>query len=564
MAKKKGVDVQRKMATKRVDHSEEIADIAHAPPSKVFQRAIVVELLNDVSLRTEEEIEALSQKTVAPEQLKYAPRNSIIARLYGSGADKSGTKDLLCYPFFPPYIAMPLKQGEQVWIFAESPDVPQKVAYWISRIAEADFVDDVNYTHGDRKFAMAVDKTKDLSDLEIEPPEQPPPPEDEEPGEEIQGTKEKDTLPGPPNFNNGAAEQGDPDATTLAQPNKEGAPEGEAEPGDPIYEIIFTGSLGGQSFVMEPVPRFTKRPGDLVLQGSHNALICLGTDRGWSVEERPGGAENSNAFTPEGEGLREFSGTIDIVAGRGMFAGDLDPDKSELVDTEPRVIENARGALEIDKNPASYFGDDLRKDIKQNRQDVAIEGDPDFVHDASRVYVSMNTDGDANLGLAAHTPGFVKSAGAEPVDESPYVILKSNEIRIVSRHTKEEDDRPKQEGSIRIVREDEDPTKACTITMLPGGKVLIDAAQIVIGDGRENQTFIGTGAEEQIVLGNTLTDSVLLPFLQAIRDNAPTISTGASPNVLNPAVLAAVMQVLAALGDGGPENTILSKVGKSK
>ena len=100
--------------------------------------------------------------------------------------------------------------------------------------------------------------------------------------------------------------------------------------------------------------------------------------------------------------------------------------------------------------------------------------------------------------------------------------------------------------------------------MLPGGKVLIDASQIVIGDGRENQTYIGSGAEEQIVLGNTLTDAVLLPFLQAIRDNAPTISTGASPNVLNPAVLAAVTQVLAALGDGGGENSILSKVGKIK
>ena len=104
MAKRKGVDVQRKMATKRVDHSDEINDIANAPPSKVFLRAIVVEVLNDVSLRTPEEIEELSQTLVAPEQLKYAPRNSIIGRLYASGADKSGTKDLLCYPFLPPYI----------------------------------------------------------------------------------------------------------------------------------------------------------------------------------------------------------------------------------------------------------------------------------------------------------------------------------------------------------------------------------------------------------------------------------------------------------------------------
>jgi len=563
MAKKKGVDVQRKMETKRVDHSDEMQDIAHAPPSKVFQRAIVVEVLNDVSLRTEEEIEALSQNTVAPEQLKHAPRNSLIVRLYASGADKTGTKDLLCYPFFPPYIAMPVKQGEQVWVFAESPDVPQKVAYWVSRIPEADFVDDINYTHGDRKFSISVGKTGDLSDLEEEPDDEKKP-EDDEPAKEIKGLKDPEELPGPPAFNNGATEQGDEAATTLSQPPKEDAPEGEAEPGDPIYEVIFTGSLGGQAFTLEPVPRFTKRPGDLVLQGSHNSMICLGTDRGWTVESRPEGAEFSNAFTPEGEGLRSFSGTVDIVAGRSMFAGELNPDKDALVDTEPRVIENARGALEIDKNPAAYFGDDIRKEIKANRQDVAVEGDPDFVHDASRVYVSMNTDGDANLGLDAHTPQFVKDLGAEPVAESPYVILKSNEIRIVSRHTKEENERPKQEGSIRIVREDEDPTKACTITMLPGGKIMIDAEQIIIGDGRPNQTFIGNEATEQMVLGNTLTDSVLLPFLQAIRDNAPTFSQGASPNVLAPAVLQATIQVLAALGDGGDSNTILSGVGKIK
>ena len=172
MAKRKGVDVQRKMATKRVDHSEEISDIANAPPSKVFLRAVVIELLNDISLRTLEEVEELSQTLVAPEQLKYAPRNSMIVRLYASGADKSGTKDLLCYPFFPPYLSMPVKQGEHVWVFSESPDVPQKVAFWISRIAEANFVDDVNYTHGDRRFAIAKGGEKDLSDIEKEPEEE--------------------------------------------------------------------------------------------------------------------------------------------------------------------------------------------------------------------------------------------------------------------------------------------------------------------------------------------------------------------------------------------------------
>ena len=163
-------------------------DIANAPPSKVFQRAVVIEVLNDISLRDEDQLTELSETTVAPEQLKYAPRNSIIARLYASGADKSGTKDLLCYPFFPPFIALPLKQGEHVWVFSESPDIPQKVAYWMTRIAEADFVDDLNYTHGDRKFAVSADSSQDLSDIDKEP-ESEKKDGDEEEGEEITGEK---------------------------------------------------------------------------------------------------------------------------------------------------------------------------------------------------------------------------------------------------------------------------------------------------------------------------------------------------------------------------------------
>ena len=70
--------------------------------------------------------------------------------------------------------------------------------------------------------------------------------------------------------------------------------------------------------------------------------------------------------------------------------------------------------------------------------------------------------------------------------------------------------------------------------------------------------IIVSGGSELITL------AAAVPFLQAIRDNAPTFSQGASPNVLAPAVLQATIQVLAALGDGGDENTILSKVGKIK
>ena len=49
------------------------------------------------------------------------------------------------------------------------------------------------------------------------------------------------------------------------------------------FDMIFTGSIGNKSVTFEPVPRFTKRPGDFVIQGSNNTLISLGEERGWLV-----------------------------------------------------------------------------------------------------------------------------------------------------------------------------------------------------------------------------------------------------------------------------------------
>jgi hypothetical protein len=251
---------------------------------------------------------------------------------------------------------------------------------------------------------------------------------------------------------------------------------------------------------MEPVPRFTKRPGDLVLQGSNNALISLGQDRGWSEPIRPIDKSNASYEKP-----RAFSGTIDIVAGRGRFAPYPEPDAFYINDTMPRVIKNERSMLEVDKNPSIYINDSSRSRVKENKLDMPAEGDPDFFHDASRLYVSMKTSGDLNLNSAKILPEFMKNNhDVQDVYSKPYIIAKSNEIRIVARHTKPERGRPEEKGSIRIIREDADGKKVCAIVMTSDGKILIDAEKIVIGDGRNNQIFLGDKATEAAVLGDTL------------------------------------------------------------
>jgi len=461
--------------------------VRNSPIVSILKRGVVVEAINDVALLTQDEIKRLSGKletldrikmpgtaekaaskaNSAPsgannlkpqgsvsfkEKIESMPRNSIIARIVSLGEDNNSTSDMVCYPLFPPHLCFPVKAGEQVWIMQESLDASSPIGYWVSRITEPDHVDDLNFTHADRKFINNVDPS--ASD------------------------KITNKNPQPPGFNNG-----DPDGAggvTLVVKNENEKP----------YEDIFNNSTANKSFSMEAVPRFTKRPGDLVLQGSNNTLVCLGQDRGWTKNERPG--NKSNASSPE---PKEDSGTIDIVTGRGRRKAGFD----SILDTCARVIKNVKNKFETNKNPQN---DSSR--ASQNRFDNPAEGDPDFLYDASRVYVSTKTDGDKNFSILDSIHNFMKTKyDVKEIDESPYIVLKSNEIRIIARHSPGDSSRAAEEGSIKIVKEGPEG-KICSLVMTHDGKILIDADKIVIGNGKADQIHLGSDASESAVLGDKL------------------------------------------------------------
>ena len=402
-----------------------LAGVHQTQAPNILQRAVVTEVFTDLSLYTPEDFDLIRDNLTNPDfpggGLATCPRNTILARVITAGQDKRSGKETLCYPFFPPYLCFPVKAGEQVWLITENPQTVGGPGYWMCRIPEPNYVDDLNYTHGDRK--------------NVDTP--------------IQTTSEKassDPAEEAPNFINGA---GDSDSFTLIQPL--------------AYEDIVESSISYRDFTPEPVPRFTKRCPDLVLQGSNNTLISLGEDRGWSKSADAASAKNSNATKPAGETDKGQEGTIDIVAGRGrrMAGGNpADPvDGDPPNNTAPGIIRNTRGKLEVNKNPAVTVGG-----INANRLVDPTEGDPDFEGDASRVYVSMKTSGDDNFGLT------YKNKDAEPgVADKPYVILKSDEIRIVSR----------EGGSIRLVKEAENQ---CEVSMLSNGNLAIEASKIYLGE----------------------------------------------------------------------------------
>ena len=87
-----------------------------------LQRALVIETLCDPTRRGEPPVSP--DGTLDPNQVPFfesAPRNSIICRIITDENNKSEDSDVIAYPFFSSHLALPVKPGEQVWLFNEKP-----------------------------------------------------------------------------------------------------------------------------------------------------------------------------------------------------------------------------------------------------------------------------------------------------------------------------------------------------------------------------------------------------------------------------------------------------------
>ena len=496
-----------------------------------FVAVIVEEVISDVSLYTQEKmlevIDSISNKRQFcdepegqqkdDEKLSYylrAPRNSIIGRLKSAGKDgKPGDSEFLkvYYPFFSSHFTLPVKPGEIVWAFDAGEE-----SFWVTRVHTPLHVEDSNFTHLDRSNI---------------PVRQPPivTPED---------SIKEGVFPRQPNFPDGNShktiesdkrDQTEEDIKKVDPAERTFQRSEEDVPGNTHYESIYVNNNESSRVVYEPVPTFTKRPGDLVLQGSNNTTIVLGIDRGYSKSADPADRPNGTTTNASQE-TQERAGTIDIVAGRGRFLPadtmeDVSDKKPKDQTTQPRVIKNIRDKYETDKNLGL---DDGKAADGYNLVDVS-EGDPDFLYDASRIYVSMQTNPDKMLGLEGNLSKTVvanstDNAGSDvsAVSNAAAVVLKSDEIRIVSRQEKGSgsEAEPEINGSIKIVKEGVADSRSgngrAVIMIQPDGTIVIDGPKIVIGSGAKvaeddhggvgggSQVSMGLAAQESMVLGNEL------------------------------------------------------------
>jgi hypothetical protein len=582
MASNVGKDAVSESLETRSSVADVVQQQATASPTQTLLRAVVVEVLYDLAAIPDEDIEELKSLVNVPDLVASAPRNSIIARVTTAGADKKaevareqvteeeqqkadenkesieekdaiGKVGILAYPFFPPHLCMPLKPGEQVWLVTESPDTPSKIMYWMCRVTEPDHVDDINYTHSDRKFSgsLAPKTSKEKADAATGSSEKTDTSSSSSTG---QAEGEKQTFD---------KNEDGIDDRIFGFPNGTGEADGYTLAEEFAYEEIVNLASAYNQFRTQDVPRYTKRPGDLVLQGSNNTLICLGEERGWRHDDSPADSETSNATETEDQ-LTEKNGhvwgAIDIVAGRGrynwrMLGEEVETStSSEPLSPSARVILNSPDAdqgrtawVEVNKNPQES------DNAEENRKDNPTEGDPDFFSDAARIIISHGSKTDENfniaeIGATLPTPigeSFGQYDLVNKEGEYPSAITtKADEIRVIARKLEAGspvEGAPEINGSIRLIKEGAPDGDLATIMLLPDGTVQITGSRIVLGRhpddgglGADNKGP-GEGNSQPYVKYQQLED-LLTAMMKDVQTFCDTVLTHTTPGYGAPSV----------------------------
>lgn len=389
-----------------------------------LQRAIVIDVIMDPDLLTEQYKENLSANVNNGDIVDIMIPNCVVAILTNANAGTGPQNTTILFPLFPSHIMFPIAPGEQVYVIYEDIIVSGiKRGYWFSRIPGYNTFEDANYTHLDRQFDPTTNPAN-YSTSEIENRQRESSPEIFQNGGNTESTR---TIPATSN-------------------------------GENPYDYIFNNAQASLYITPEPVPRWKKRPQELVLQGANNSLIVLGEDRNGSIN---GALRDTPIDTTSVGGDPRCAGAIDMVVGRGRYMSSVGANPREVRQdnppgensTAPLVIDNSRGYLETNKNPFR-----VRKENIANPN----EGNPDPIYDAARIYVVQQSKVDENYKLIPSVDGGLEYPEECIPNEQPepngvlgrsYVVTKADHLRLIARREPNLGDEENIAGSILIVRE---------------------------------------------------------------------------------------------------------------
>jgi hypothetical protein len=413
-------------------------------------RAVVQEVFYDIKSLTAEEKANLKNIVGNPQYVDLMPPCSILARTVSNSQDAIDSTPLIVYPFFSSHISLPIQAGETVLIIYEDYFyLGGSLGRWITRPHENFAVEDLNFTHSDRAY-------------------------------DIKNTPEGLEQARNENLNNA------PFILTPAFPNGANLPgrytiNPRQGSNDNPFQLIRSESKATALQAFEAVPRYNKRPQDLLLQGSNNSMIVLGTDRIGPVKNQ--------TSTPATNEKTLFSGTIDMVTGRGRFPLTLnDTQATNDKQTSCYVVENEFRKLENDK-----------VGFQRNKQNNLNEGNPDFTNDAARIYISMGTKADLNFRIDSTVEGGIRYptntlAVTQPADISEqigaaYVVSKADHIRIIAR--KKSEGAAQINGSLLLIKEGTQNEDLAYCYFQNDGRIQIEGNKIYLGQAtQENEPYI--------------------------------------------------------------------------
>jgi hypothetical protein len=367
-------------------------------PPPPFMRFVVIEVIFDPTI-VDDNKAAYFEHVIGVSNQQYAkvlPRNAIIAQQVIYGDANAPSQPMFLFPFFPPHLSLPCQPGEHVWaMFENAGGSISDLGYWFCRIVEPGFVEDVNHTHAPRSLDSGfVTTTKESFDGQVPPKYE---------------------------FRNGMAMM-TPDGArqTIAETAFMNEDEG-------VYERLMHNSDAGRTMTYEAVPRYRKRPADVTLEGCNNTLIVLGKDRVGPAAQFVSDDESKFAVVVPQEIPERGVGAIDIVAGRGQI-----PETAGSVVACSSINGEPTGQLELGKSTVEL---------------VPNEGDPDFLHDRSRVYVAQKTRVDTNFGLSsfnlAFGAGTIQGTSVRGSESDAYVgdeaggdgavVVRSDKVRLIAR-----------------------------------------------------------------------------------------------------------------------------------
>lgn len=347
---------------------------ANASPNlrNIFRRFVVLDVVSDRADFDQSYIDTLEAIFGEIDNKQHVmstvpPRNTILAKpVYNSSMSNKveASKAMFLYPFFPSHVAMPCKPGEHIWVMFESITDYKSLGYWLCRIVGPDHVDDVNYTHSPREYDTSFAQGESTATAEAKPRY---------------------------HFKNGLykvvsidTETGEKeeiiDPATIQVLPPASMSKNYAE----IYENIVRNAIATGKQIMEPVPRYSKKPGELALEGSNNSLIVLGVDQ-----------TLSNALS---------AGSIDMVAGRGTKDYTLG-----------KIAQNELATAELEKHHLFLTGS---------------EGNSDFANDRSRVLITQRTKVDQAFDLSSYNSSVNVN---DDVAGDAAIVIKTDKVRIIAR-----------------------------------------------------------------------------------------------------------------------------------